>query len=124
MGSIARFSLVAIDCPDPRRLAQFYMAITGWEIDFDLDNGRWVQLRSDAGATIAFQHAPDHRAPTWPDGDPPQQLHLDFDVSDLDDGEAQVLELGARKAAFQPSEKFRVYFDPAGHPFCLVKSPL
>lgn len=120
MDGIARFGLVALDCPDPQRLAEFYMAITGWEIDFD--NGRWVQLRSDQGATLAFQHAPDHRAPTWPEGDPPQQLHLDFDVPDLDEGEAKVLEIGARKAAVQPSSEFRVFLDPAGHPFCLVRS--
>ncbi len=120
MAGIARFSLVALDCPDPQRLAQFYMAITGWEMAFD--NGRWVQLRSGQGATLAFQHAPDHRPPTWPDGDPPQQLHLDFDVPDLDEGEARVLEIGARKAAVQPSEEFRVFLDPAGHPFCLVRS--
>lgn len=120
MTGIARFSLVALDCPDPQRLAQFYAAITGWHVDFD--NGRWVQLRSDEGATLAFQHAPDHRPPAWPDGDPPQQLHLDFDVTDLDEGEAKVREIGARKAAYQPSDEFRVFLDPAGHPFCLVRS--
>lgn len=120
MVGIARFSLVALDCPDPQGLARFYAAITGWQVDFD--NGRWVQLRSDEGATLAFQRAPDLRPPAWPEGDPPQQLHLDFDVPDLDEGEAQVLELGARKAAFQPSDQFRVFLDPAGHPFCLVRS--
>ena len=50
----------------------------------------------------------------------PQQLHLDFDVDDLDVGEEQVLALGARKAEVQPGKTFRVYIDPAGHPFCLV----
>ena len=120
MAGIARYSLTAIDCPDPQALARFYGAITGWEVDSD--NGRWVQLRSDGGATLAFQRAPDLVPPGWPDGDPPQQAHLDFDVDDLDEGEEQVLALGARKAEFQPSEQFRVVLDPAGHPFCLVRS--
>ncbi len=31
-----------------------------------------------------------------------------------------MLALGARKAAVQPGKTFRVYIDPAGHPFCLV----
>jgi hypothetical protein len=31
-----------------------------------------------------------------------------------------VLALGAEKAEFQPHPGFRVYLDPAGHPFCLV----
>ena len=59
-------------------------------------------------------------APTWPEGPRPQQLHLDFDVDDLDEGEALVLGLGATKAEVQPGRSFRVYLDPVGHPFCLV----
>lgn len=120
MAGIARYSLTAIDCPDPQALARFYAAITGWEIAGD--NGHWVQLASDTGATLAFQRAPNLVPPDWPDGDPPQQLHLDFDVDDLDAGEEQVLALGARKAAVQPSEDFRVFLDPTGHPFCLVRA--
>lgn len=117
MSGIARLSLTALDCPDPRALAEFYSAITGWEID---DDGDWVQLRSDGGATLAFQRAPGHRPPAWPGDDQPQQAHLDFDVPDLDVGEERLLALGARKADVQPGTSFRVYLDPAGHPFCLV----
>ena len=118
MTEIARWSLVALDCPDPRSLADFYAALTGWEVAHD--GGDWVQLGSDAGATIAFQRSPDFQPPQWPSAERPQQAHLDFDVSDLDTGEAQVLALGARKAEVQPGTNFRVYLDPAGHPFCLV----
>lgn len=119
MTSIAQFALVALDCPDPRGLADFYRAVTGWELDYD--GGDWVQLRSDRGATLAFQKAPDHQPPVWPSADRPQQAHLDFDVSDLDQAEEQVLALGARKAEYQPGGNFRVYLDPAGHPFCFVQ---
>ena len=122
MAGIARFSLVALDCPAPRALAEFYAAITGWEID--RDDGDWVQLRNDGAATLAFQHAPGHRPPVWPSDDHPQQGHLDFDVPDLDIGEEQVLALGARKAEVQAGTTFRVYLDPAGHPFCLVLGEL
>ena len=118
MTGIARFSLVALDCPDPTSLAEFYGAITGWPIAED--DGEWVELRSESGATIAFQRAPGHQPPVWPGDAHPQQLHIDFDVMDLDVGEEQVLALGARKAEYQPGETFRVYLDPAGHPFCLV----
>jgi catechol 2,3-dioxygenase-like lactoylglutathione lyase family enzyme len=121
MTGIARFSLAAIDCPDPQALAAFYSAITGWPVG--PDGGDWVELRGDTGATIAFQLAPDHQPPVWPSADRPQQVHLDFDVPDLDVGEEQVLALGARKTEFQPGETFRVFLDPAGHPFCLVLDP-
>jgi hypothetical protein len=45
---------------------------------------------------------------------------LDLKVADLDAGEAAVVALGARKHEVQPGETFRVFLDPAGHPFCLV----
>jgi catechol 2,3-dioxygenase-like lactoylglutathione lyase family enzyme len=119
MTGIARLSLFALDCPDPKALAAFYGAITGWEPDGD--DGGWIQLRSDSGATLAFQRVLDYRPPDWPSAERPQQAHLDFDVPNLDAGEEQVLALGARKAGYQPGgDSFRVYLDPAGHPFCLV----
>jgi predicted enzyme related to lactoylglutathione lyase len=120
MTSIARFALVAIDTADAEGLARFYSAITGWDIE-PHDGARWIQLSSENGVTIAFQEVSDHRPPVWPGNEHPQQLHLDFDVADLDEGERAVLALGARKADFQPGESFRVFLDPAGHPFCLVR---
>jgi hypothetical protein len=49
------------------------------------------------------------------------QMHLDFDVDDLDAAEVRVLAAGATKHPVQPGQTFRVYVDPAGHPFCLTK---
>jgi catechol 2,3-dioxygenase-like lactoylglutathione lyase family enzyme len=121
MATGIRWSLVALDCPDPSALASFYADLVGWEVDDD--DGDWVELRSDRGATIAFQRAPDYQPPVWPSADRPQQAHLDFDVDDLDAGEAHALAIGARKAEVQPGTSFRVYLDPAGHPFCLVLAP-
>lgn len=120
MTPIARFSLVAIDTADSERLARFYSSITGWDIE-PHQSTRWIQLSSEAGATIAFQEVDEHQPPVWPGNEHPQQLHLDFDVADLDQGEKAVLALGARKAEFQPGETFRVFLDPSGHPFCLVR---
>ena len=97
MASIARFSLTALDCPDPRALAEFYAAITGWAIDNSEEEEDWVQLRSTEGATLAFQRVDNYRAPTWPEGDRPQQLHCDFDVADLDAAEAEIVAIGARR---------------------------
>ncbi len=48
-----------------------------------------------------------------------QQVHLDVMVDDLDAAEHAVLDLGAIKHEHQPGETFRVFLDPAGHPFCL-----
>jgi catechol-2,3-dioxygenase len=117
---IARFSLVALDCPDPQALAEFYSQIVGGSVEPQTESGDWVLLKLDSGADLAFQQDPNHEPPGWPDG-PPQQSHLDFDVEDLDVGERAVLAVGARKSPTQPRpDSWRVFLDPAGHPFCLV----
>lgn len=117
--SIARLSVTALDTADTAGLAEFYSAVTGWPIE-PYDDPSWVLLRSDGGSTLAFQLVADHRPPEWPGNEHPQQLHLDFVVDDLDEGERAVLAAGARKAETQPDSGWRVFLDPAGHPFCLV----
>lgn len=122
--SIAKFSVTAIDCPDPIALASFYSKLSGFEMeplgDFDPEKVKWYSLLRDGEPVISFQRVPNYVAPTWPEGPVPQQMHLDFDVKDLDVAEAKVLALGATKSPFQSATNFRVYFDPVGHPFCLV----
>jgi hypothetical protein len=118
MTAIASFAVTVLDCREPRVLAEFYSALIGAPIERAEDD--WVQLEAAApGGVLAFQLAPDHQPPQWPGGEFPQQFHLDFDVPDLDAGEEQVLAIGARKHDHQPGTTFRVFLDPAGHPFCL-----
>ena len=51
----------------------------------------------------------------------PRQCHLDFKAVDLDAGEDAAVAAGATKAGTQPETAvFRLFFDPAGHPFCLT----
>ncbi|MEX0427976.1 VOC family protein [Nocardioides sp. DS6] len=117
--AIARFPSLVIDCPDARALATFYGALLDWEVSVDEDGG-WAEATSrEPYPPIAFQRVEDYRAPQWPGQEVPQQTHLDVMVDDLDTGEKAVLELGATKAGHQPGTSFRVFLDPAGHPFCL-----
>jgi Glyoxalase-like domain len=78
--------------------------------------------RAEYGQCISFQPVEDYRPPQWPGQALPQQMHLDVIVDDLDSAEAAVIELGAVKHDFQPGTTFRVFLDPAGHPFCLCVS--
>lgn len=127
--AIAKYSLTALDCPDPVELANFYSQITGFEVVVahrdKVGLPQWVELVDVDQTRIAFQKIDKYLKPTWPEGPVPQQAHLDFDVSDLDVAEQLILKIGAVKSSIQPSsnpdDNFRVYFDPAGHPFCLVK---
>ena len=119
---IATLQCVVIDCPDPAALADFYRGILGWEQD--ASRPPWVTLTGPAGQRLAFQLAEDHRPPAWPDPERPQQFHLDFDVptlADIPEAEARVLALGATflHDSGGRNSGFRVYADPAGHPFCL-----
>jgi predicted enzyme related to lactoylglutathione lyase len=114
--AIARFPSVVIDCPDPGVLARFYGALLDWKIEISPD---WAEIRADYGDSIGFQQVQDYTPPRWPGQEVPQQMHIDVTVDDLDAAEAAVLELGATKHEHQPGTTFRVFLDPAGHPFCL-----
>jgi predicted enzyme related to lactoylglutathione lyase len=115
--AIARFPVVVLDCPDPKTLAEFYGALLGWKVERTEDD--WSSIRADYGDSLGFQKVDSYQAPQWPGQDVPQQLHIDVTVDDLDEAEAAVLELGATKHDHQPGTTFRVFLDPAGHPFCL-----
>jgi len=124
--AVGRFDTVVIDCPDPRALAEFYAGLLGQEIADD-GNDSWQSLLGDgSGVTLAFQRATDYVAPHWPDGQP-QQLHLDLTVDDFVTAHSRALALGATalspKSPPEPDQTsgFRVYADPAGHPFCLCR---
>jgi catechol 2,3-dioxygenase-like lactoylglutathione lyase family enzyme len=118
MAGIARMQTVVLDTPDPKRLAEFYRDLLGWEITSDSDE-TWFNIADGDGGRLSFQQAPDHRAPNWPGAERPQQFHIDVDVDDVDRAEAEVLAIGATKHDIQPGGNWRVYLDPAGHPFCL-----
>lgn len=114
---IGRRHHVVLDTPDPMGLARFYSVLLGLPITYESDD--WVVVAEDDHTSgLAFQLAPDHRAPTWPDGSIPQQMHLDVMVEDVATAGPQVLALGATKL-----DGADVFADPSGHPFCLVTRP-
>jgi predicted enzyme related to lactoylglutathione lyase len=115
--AIARFPVTVLDCPDPESLAEFYGALLDWKVEQSGDD--WWLVRAERGDSLGFQRVEGFRPPEWPGQEVPQQMHLDVVVDNLDDAEAAVLELGARKHDHQPGTTFRVFLDPAGHPFCL-----
>lgn len=113
--TVQLFSVV-LDCPDPHALARFYSELLGLPIS--RVDGDWVEVGDSQHGRLSFQHAPRYRRPRWPDPRFPQQLHLDLRVDDITAAQAKVLELGGtRLPGTEPG--FRVYADPAGHPFCL-----
>ncbi|MCW8219266.1 VOC family protein, partial [Streptomyces griseolus] len=52
----------------------------------------------------------------------PQQFHLDLGVADLERAQEDVLRQGATVLDEGDGKRsWRVFADPAGHPFCLVR---
>ncbi len=106
---------VTLDAPDASALAHFYADLLGMHVTYEGPEGALV---AGAGKSVMFQQVSGYNAPRWPDPTAPQQAHLDIMVDDLDAGEARALELGASRLT-GGGERFRVFADPAGHPFCL-----
>jgi predicted enzyme related to lactoylglutathione lyase len=115
-----RLRAIILDCPDPLALSGFYAELLGWPPDPEPDpDNEWAELSSPGcNVKIEFQRVAGFRPPTWPEGERPQMLHLDLRVDDLEAEHERVLRIGARYLADEAPE-FRVYSDPAGHPFCL-----
>lgn len=115
-----RLTAITLDCADPGELAEFYRQATGFELHPKSD-GDFAGLTAEDGLFLGFQRVDDYQPPCWPAQTVPQQLHLDFAVDDLDESEARLLGLGATKPEAHPGgDTWRVFVDPAGHPFCLT----
>jgi catechol 2,3-dioxygenase-like lactoylglutathione lyase family enzyme len=118
---IGRMHHVVVDCQDPAGLAAFYSALLGLPVTYSSPDFV-VVAESDQSSGLAFQLAPGHRAPTWPDEAVPQQIHFDVMVDDVASASTRVLEIGGR-ALPSPDDEGHVFADPAGQPFCLIPRP-
>ena len=117
------FASYALDCADAAGVAQFYADLLGGTVEAD-PQGDWFTVKW-AGPDLCTQLAPNHEPPDWPRGQ--QQAHVDFLVTDIAAAHERVLALGGvaldpvEPPVSGPERGFRVYADPAGHPFCLCR---
>ncbi|MEW9551374.1 VOC family protein [Nonomuraea sp. NPDC050783] len=121
MTTKAKLLAVSIDCPEPRKLAEFYHGITGWEITYAEDEYAAV---SDGTTNIYFGRVPGREPAAWPSDH--KQFHLDLQVPDVEKAAAEYVALGATRPDFQPGvteegTRWIVLQDPAGHAFCVCR---
>jgi predicted enzyme related to lactoylglutathione lyase len=113
--------VVVFDAADVAAESAFWAAMLGG-IVLDEDRQFHCVIDSQGNWLVGVQRAPDHVPPDWPDGQP-QQVHVDFHVTDPEAAHRRAIELGAQlledATAPESEEGHRVYADPAGHPFCL-----
>ena len=111
--------VVVFDAANLAAESSFWAGVLGGTVDAEDD---WHMVLVDGRPRVGVQLAPDHVRPDWPDGTP-QQIHLDLWVEDPEAAHDLVMSLGATmlKEADdgETPDAFRVYADPAGHPFCL-----
>ncbi len=121
---VGRLLSVVFECADAGEESRFWQSVLQYVPHHSTDD--WVTLVNpdDTSRRLSFQRVDDHLEPTWPARDQPQQAHIDVLVADLDAAGERVIALGARPltvdAVVHDDERFRVYADPAGHPFCLI----
>ena len=114
---IGRLEKTVLDCPDPRALAGFYAAVLGMEVLED--DPDWVVIGREPACASSPSSARTRGAAAVADPEHPQQLHLDLHVDDVDVAEGRCSGWG-RRLPGAPESGFRVFADPADHPFCLV----
>lgn len=107
---------IVFDAADIDAEADFWAGVFNGRAEGD---HHWQVVRcSDGSIPVGVQFAPDHKPVNWPDN--PVRSHMDLWVTDIRAAHAKVLDLGAEIIQLAEGEqKFNVYADPSGHPFCL-----
>jgi catechol 2,3-dioxygenase-like lactoylglutathione lyase family enzyme len=117
-----KMGAIVLDSANADALADFYSKLLGWEKQrYDSE---WVIVASKGGegTPLVFQQIENYQRPSWPAQAEKQQqmLHLDFYVSNVEEGVQHAIACGAVPAETQLADDWRVLLDPAGHPFCIL----
>jgi hypothetical protein len=109
----ARLVGISLDCPEPQRLADFYLSLLGGTQLWTRPSSVGIEV---PGGVLVMQQVDAYASPIWPGA---SIVHLDFTADDLAATEQRALSLGA-SLPDQPDPRWKVLLDPAGHPFCLT----
>ncbi|NAZ82783.1 VOC family protein [Kineococcus sp. R8] len=112
-GPPARLVGISLDCSDPQRLADFYLAMLGGRQLWATRSSVGVDV---PGAVLIAQKVDGYVPPAWPGA---SIIHLDLTAEDLDAAATRAVALGATLPE-QPDPRWHVLLDLAGHPFCLT----
>lgn len=126
-----KLGAIVMDCGNAEALADFYAEFLGWDKSVqETAEDRWVIVNDPAwkNTPLVFQEVSGYQSPVWPAeaGRQQQMTHLDFYVGspeELEEKSRLAERCGAKLAPVQFSGDWRVFLDPAGHPFCLIPIP-
>jgi len=113
----SRIAAISIAAVDPRRVAEFWCAVLGWEIRLLDSTGADIGPPDGSGPTIDIGRVPEVKAVQ-------NRLHLDLraDGSTQGDELRRLLDLGAQRIDVGQSSDstWIVLADPEGNEFCLL----
>jgi predicted enzyme related to lactoylglutathione lyase len=115
---IGRVSFVTVDANDPERLAAFWGAVLGVEVEERSDRGRFVFLERASGTLLCFQRVPEPKTVK-------NRVHLDVRIEDLDEATERIVELGGSWDGFDRAldeARWRTLRDPEGNEFDIFES--
>ncbi len=111
-----RFDEVVIDCTDPRVLASFWAAATGYQVANVSDTWASIVGESERDICIAFQRVPEPKVGK-------NRVHVDLAAADEEDEARRIEGLGAirRWTSDKADDPFVVLVDPEGNEFCVTR---
>ena len=121
---MGKLTQLILECDNAEQLARFWQEVLA--LPEPEGDSNWLTLRWEPVGRFSFHRVAGYRPPAWPGEHGEQQVHLDLIVDDLHAANLAVEKAGARPLTdvLDPGPKaWRIYADPAGHPFCLVSVP-
>ena len=125
-----KLGAIVIDSDNSEKLSEFYCKLLGWSKEIQYFEGdKWIIVSGDLGDTpLVFQEVSDYQKPIWPPaaGQQQQMMHLDFYVKpeEFESKINHAISCGAILSEEQFfAEHLKVFFDPMGHPFCIMAVP-
>lgn len=121
---MGKLTQLILECDNAEQLARFWQEVLA--LPEPEGDSNWLTLRWEPVGRFSFHRVAGYRPPAWPGEHGEQQVHLDLLVDDLHAANLAVEKAGARPLTdvLDPGPKaWRIYADPAGHPFCLVSVP-
>ncbi|MFN2560768.1 MAG: VOC family protein [Jatrophihabitans sp.] len=110
-----RIAGISLDCPDPAALITFYVELLGGERLWEKPSSSGARID---GTVLVAQRVVPYARPIWPGS---SIVHLDLSAgAELEEPSARAVRLGAIEVQPQPDSRWRVFLDPAGHPFCIT----
>jgi hypothetical protein len=124
--TVAKASVLVLDCAEPEALAAFCASLLDAEIQVVSDPD-FVELVGHNGVHVAIRRDHGYAPPSWPRPEDAQQAHLRILVAhgDLDEAEREAVSLGVVPIDAKDSSgprSVRFYADLAG-PFSFAVSP-